>query len=163
MSEQRQKNRPEQGVVQAFPTEQLGRLRDRFLNVPLDSDLDEKLRFYSEAIRLKPDNVEALNNRGNARNDKGDLEGLLSEPRVMWRSHYRTKTRRSSSATNQRNEHPGSLSPACSESYTRAVRHASLWGNTVFSLHGSSGRSNQLPQPSNMAGFPRCLSSVEAR
>src|ERR1017187_3230064 len=29
------------------------------------ADVDEKLRFYSEAIRLKPDYVVALNNRGN--------------------------------------------------------------------------------------------------
>jgi hypothetical protein len=31
------------------------------------ADLDEKLRCYSEAIRLKPDYVEAFNNRGFAR------------------------------------------------------------------------------------------------
>jgi tetratricopeptide (TPR) repeat protein len=38
-------------------------------------DLDEKLRFYTEAIRLKPDYADAFNNRGAARSDKGDLEG----------------------------------------------------------------------------------------
>ena len=43
------------------------------------ADIDEQLRFYSEAIRLKPDYVEAFNNRGNARRDKGDLEGALQD------------------------------------------------------------------------------------
>jgi tetratricopeptide (TPR) repeat protein len=103
--------------------EAMGRLRDRFLNVPLTAvlhpasrpalqaakeqkaaadaapavqeeeltaqqwfergydatDLDEKLRFYSEAIRLKPDYAEAFSNRGVARGDKGDVEGALQD------------------------------------------------------------------------------------
>ena len=103
--------------------EAMGRLRDRFLTVPLSSvlhpaspaakqaateqrvaaeaappvqeqeltaqqwferglaavDLDEKLRFYSEAIRVKPDYSYAFNNRGNARNAKGDLDGALND------------------------------------------------------------------------------------
>jgi Tfp pilus assembly protein PilF len=42
-------------------------------------DLDEKIRFYSEAIQLKPDYTSAWNNRGNARHDKGDLEGALAD------------------------------------------------------------------------------------
>jgi tetratricopeptide (TPR) repeat protein len=42
-------------------------------------DIDEKLRFYNEAIRLKPDYADAFNNRGNARYDKGDLEGALQD------------------------------------------------------------------------------------
>src|ERR1017187_4152305 len=41
------------------------------------SDLDEKLRLYSEAIRLKPDYAEAFNNRGVARANRGDVEGAL--------------------------------------------------------------------------------------
>jgi tetratricopeptide (TPR) repeat protein len=40
-------------------------------------DPEEKLRFYSEAIRLKPDYPSAYNNRGLARTDKGDLDGAL--------------------------------------------------------------------------------------
>ncbi len=43
------------------------------------ADPDEKLRFYSEAIRLKPDYAEAFNNRGIARYAKGDLEGALQD------------------------------------------------------------------------------------
>jgi tetratricopeptide (TPR) repeat protein len=42
-------------------------------------DLDEKVRFYSQAIRLKPNYPAAFNNRGIARHDKGDLEGELQD------------------------------------------------------------------------------------
>jgi tetratricopeptide (TPR) repeat protein len=103
--------------------EAMGRLREKFLNVPLAAvlhpaspsaqmaateqktaadaappvqekeltaqqwnekgfeatDLDEKLRFYTEAIRLKPDYAEAFNNRGNVHCRKGDLEGALKD------------------------------------------------------------------------------------
>jgi tetratricopeptide (TPR) repeat protein len=41
------------------------------------SDPDEKIRFYSEAIRLKPDFSEAYNNRGYALQAKGDFDGAL--------------------------------------------------------------------------------------
>jgi tetratricopeptide (TPR) repeat protein len=43
------------------------------------ADIDERLRFYNEAIRLKSDYVLAFNNRGNVRRDKGDLEGALQD------------------------------------------------------------------------------------
>jgi tetratricopeptide (TPR) repeat protein len=103
--------------------EAMGKLRDKFLNVPLAAvlhpvprsaqratteqkeaaraapavqeeeltaqqwfergfaaiDADERLRFYNEAIRLKPDYAEALNNRGIVRYRKGDLEGALQD------------------------------------------------------------------------------------
>jgi tetratricopeptide (TPR) repeat protein len=36
---------------------------------------DEKIRLYNEALRIKPDYADAFINRGNARYDKGDLEG----------------------------------------------------------------------------------------
>jgi tetratricopeptide (TPR) repeat protein len=41
-------------------------------------DVDEKLRFYTEA-RLKPDDVQAFLNPGIARANKGDLEGALHD------------------------------------------------------------------------------------
>ena len=97
------------------------KLRDKFLNVPLDAvfhppseaakqavvlqqaavavaplvqeveltaqdwfergfsatDGDEKLRCYTEVIRLKPDFAPAYNNRGVARSDKGDHDGAI--------------------------------------------------------------------------------------
>jgi tetratricopeptide (TPR) repeat protein len=43
------------------------------------TDDDERLRFYNEAIRLKPDYAYAFNNRGNARRDKGDVDGALQD------------------------------------------------------------------------------------
>ena len=43
------------------------------------ADVDEQLRFYTEAIRLKPDYADAFNNRGIARRDKGDVEGALQD------------------------------------------------------------------------------------
>jgi tetratricopeptide (TPR) repeat protein len=103
--------------------EAMGRLRDRFLNIPLDAvlqpaslparqaateqkeeaaaapavaeeeltaqqwfergfnalDLDEKLRFYSNAIRIKPDYADAYVNRGVVRYDKADLGGAIED------------------------------------------------------------------------------------
>ena len=43
------------------------------------ADTDEQLRFYSEAILLKPDYPDAFNNRGNSRCVKGDLKGALQD------------------------------------------------------------------------------------
>jgi lipoprotein NlpI len=103
--------------------EAMGRLRDRYLNVPLSAvlhpvsvsaqqtttaqkmaaqaapvveekeltaqqwfergfsatDVDEKIRFYSEAIRLKPDYAGAFYNRGVARGATGDNEGAIQD------------------------------------------------------------------------------------
>ncbi len=103
--------------------EAMGRLRDKYLNVPLTAvmhpaflsaqraateqkaaasaapavqeeeltaqqwfergfavaDVDEQLRFYTEAIRLKPDYAEAYTNRGVARRAKGDVDGALQD------------------------------------------------------------------------------------
>src|SRR5215471_17645990 len=42
-------------------------------------DIGEQLRFYTEAIRLKPDYADAFYNRGNARSNKGDLDGALQD------------------------------------------------------------------------------------
>jgi tetratricopeptide (TPR) repeat protein len=43
------------------------------------ANLAEKLRYYNQTIRLKPDDAAAYNNRGNARGDKGDLDGALQD------------------------------------------------------------------------------------
>jgi tetratricopeptide (TPR) repeat protein len=110
-------------VPASYFMEAMSRLREKFLNVPLEGvlhpasasaeratkkqqaaadiaptvqekeltaqqwfergfdtkDLDEKVRFYGQAIRLNRDFAEALNNRGFARHAKGDLEGALSD------------------------------------------------------------------------------------
>jgi tetratricopeptide (TPR) repeat protein len=52
-------------------------------------DVDERLRFYTEAIRLKPDYAAALYSRGNARRAKGDLEGALQDYTEAIRPAYR--------------------------------------------------------------------------
>jgi tetratricopeptide (TPR) repeat protein len=43
------------------------------------ADVDGQLRFYSEAIRLKPDYAEAFRYRGVVRRTKGDMEGALQD------------------------------------------------------------------------------------
>jgi tetratricopeptide (TPR) repeat protein len=53
------------------------------------ADVDEKLRFYTEAIRLKPDEAEAFNNRSNARRAKGDVEGALQDLNEAIRLGYK--------------------------------------------------------------------------
>ncbi len=103
--------------------EAMTRLREKFLNIPLDTvlhpaspsagkaakdeqaaastapivteneltaqewferafnatDQDEKVRFYSNAINLNPDDAEAFYNRGKARKAKGDVGGALQD------------------------------------------------------------------------------------
>lgn len=43
------------------------------------ADPDEKIRLYTEAIRLKPDYAKAFNNRGAARIQNGDLEAAIRD------------------------------------------------------------------------------------
>ena len=43
------------------------------------TDPDEEIRFNSQAIRLKPDYAAAFNNRGRARQTKGDMESALAD------------------------------------------------------------------------------------
>jgi tetratricopeptide (TPR) repeat protein len=43
------------------------------------ADVDDKLSCYNEALRLKPDFADAFYDRGNARYDKGDMEGALKD------------------------------------------------------------------------------------
>jgi tetratricopeptide (TPR) repeat protein len=48
-------------------------------------DPDQKLRFYSEVIRLKPDFADAFKNRGLVRGNKGDVEGAIEDYSVAIR------------------------------------------------------------------------------
>lgn len=43
------------------------------------ADLNEKVRLYTETIRIQPDFASAFINRGNARRAKGDIEGALQD------------------------------------------------------------------------------------
>lgn len=42
-------------------------------------DQDEKIRCYTEELRLQPDLANAYNNRGNARDEKGDIDGAVGD------------------------------------------------------------------------------------
>jgi tetratricopeptide (TPR) repeat protein len=42
-------------------------------------ELEEKIRYYTEAIRLKPDDAISYNNRGEALQEKGDLKSALRD------------------------------------------------------------------------------------
>ncbi len=44
-----------------------------------DGNFDEAIRCFTEAIRLKPDFPEAINNRGVARKKKGDIDGAIAD------------------------------------------------------------------------------------
>lgn len=43
------------------------------------SDWDEKMRCYTEAIQLNPNDADAYTNRGNARAHKGDFDGAMQD------------------------------------------------------------------------------------
>jgi tetratricopeptide (TPR) repeat protein len=43
------------------------------------TDVNERVHFYSEAIRLKPDDADTFINRGNARRANGDLERAIKD------------------------------------------------------------------------------------
>ncbi len=83
------------------------------------SDLDERIRFYTEAIRLKPDYNAAYNNRGYARLAKGDVEGALEDSDLAVRlrpdSAYAFDTR--GSARLAKGDVEGAL-----QDYTEAIR-----------------------------------------
>jgi tetratricopeptide (TPR) repeat protein len=73
--------RTEQAAAKAAPTVKERELTaqewfERGFNA---ADPDDKLRFYTEAIRLKPDYADAFYNRGLARYSKGDLEGAARD------------------------------------------------------------------------------------
>ena len=189
--------------------EAMGRLRDRFLNVPLTAvlhpaflsaqraareqkaaagaapavqekeltaqqwferglsaaDFDEKLRFYTEAIRLKSDYAGAYNNRGVARRAKGDVDGarqdfadairlkpddfadmpapttteaLRASPKAMWTASYRITPRTSGSSP--------TLPKPTTTGDLRAVTKA-MWTASYRITPRTSGSSPTLPKP----------------
>jgi len=71
----------QQAAAQAAPTIPVEELTAQqwFERALAAADADEKLRFYTEAIRLKPDYADAFSNRGVVRYDRGDLEGAIED------------------------------------------------------------------------------------
>ena len=90
--EARQAAVAEQAAVSAAPAVTSKELTaqewfERGFNV---TDADEKIHYYSEAIRLKHDYPEAYYNRGLAKYQKGDMDGALadSEQAISLRQDY---------------------------------------------------------------------------
>ena len=71
----------QQAAVQAAPAVTTQELTaERWFERAFEAtDVEKKLEFYTEAIRLNPDFSEAFNNRGIVRKAKGDLDGALAD------------------------------------------------------------------------------------
>jgi len=82
-------------------------------------DLDEKIRFYSQAIHLKPDYAEAFNNRGVARKDKSDFEDALQDYNQAIRLNPKSARPFNNRANLRKNK--GDLGGAL-EDYNEAIR-----------------------------------------
>jgi len=82
-------------------------------------DLDEKLRFYSEAVRLQPNVALAFYNRGGTRMAKGDLVGALAD----YNEAIRLRSSDADAFNNRGFVHykTGDLDSALAD-YTRAIR-----------------------------------------
>jgi tetratricopeptide (TPR) repeat protein len=93
-------------------------------------DLDEKIRFYSQAIHLKPDYAEAFNNRGVARKDKSDFEDALQDYNQAIRLNPKSARPFNNRANLRKNK--GDLGGAL-EDYNEAIRlkpdYADLFSN----------------------------------
>jgi tetratricopeptide (TPR) repeat protein len=76
-----QVTKSQQAAVKTAPTVQEEELTaQQWFERGIDAaDLDEQVRFYTKAIRLKPDYANAFVNRGAARHEKGDTEGALED------------------------------------------------------------------------------------
>jgi tetratricopeptide (TPR) repeat protein len=83
------------------------------------ADVDERLRFYTEAIRLKPDYADAFNNRGNARQEKGDLGGALHDytEAIRLKPDYAAAFNNRGKARSAKGDLDGAL-----QDYTEAIR-----------------------------------------
>ncbi len=75
------------------------------------TDAEEKIRCYTEAIHLNPDYSEAYNNRGAARNDKGDLDGALADytEAIQLRPNYALPHRNRGSIRIEKGDFEGAL------------------------------------------------------
>jgi Flp pilus assembly protein TadD len=83
------------------------------------ADLDEKLRFYSSAIRLKSDYAVAFNNRGVVRSAKGDVGGALQDcnEAIRLKSDYTLAFINRGNARSVRGDVEGAL-----QDYNEAIR-----------------------------------------
>ena len=103
------------------------------------SDIDEQVRLYGEAIRLKPNFAEAFNHRGMALRSKGNPTGALAD----YNEAIRLKSNLADAYSNRAAVHRanGDLDQALND-YTKAVR---------LSLEPASALSHKrrvIPRPS---------------
>jgi tetratricopeptide (TPR) repeat protein len=100
-------------------------------------DINEKLRFYNEVIRLKSDYVEAFNNRGLAQQSKGDFDGAIEDynEAIRLRPDYAEAFRRRGGFL----EEKGDLNEAIKD-YSEAIRlisdYAEAFANRGATLEG---------------------------
>jgi tetratricopeptide (TPR) repeat protein len=93
------------------------------------TDLDQKIGFYNQAIRLKPDYFEAFNNRGTARQDKGDMGGAIED----YTEAIRLKPDYAESFYNRGNAHKskGELEAALRD-YTESIRLKPIYTEAFY-------------------------------
>jgi tetratricopeptide (TPR) repeat protein len=87
-------------------------------------DLDEEVRCYSMAIRLKPDFADAFNNRGEARRESGDLDGAISDysQAIRLKSDYATAFNNRGVVRRAKGDVEGAL-----QDYNEAIRRDSKY------------------------------------
>ena len=67
-------------AIEAAPVQKVELTAERLFERGFTAvDIDERLRFYTEALQLKPNFAEAFNKRGTTRLAKGDWEGALQD------------------------------------------------------------------------------------
>jgi tetratricopeptide (TPR) repeat protein len=97
------------------------------------TNLDEQLRCYTEAIRLKPDFHAALLNRGNTRVFKGDLQGALLDYNESLRLEPRRGPQKRGNVRAELGDVAGAL-----QDYDEEIRINPSWG--AFYMRGKARR-----------------------
>jgi tetratricopeptide (TPR) repeat protein len=104
-------------------------------------DLDEKLRFYSNAIRLKPDYADAFNNRGLARSDKGDQDGAIEDynAAIRLKSDYALAFNNRGLARHRKSDFDGAIAD-----YNEAIRLKPDYATAFFNRGLARGNNGNL-------------------
>jgi tetratricopeptide (TPR) repeat protein len=107
-----------------------------------DADVIGQIADYSEALRLKPDYVEAYNNRGHARHDDGDLAGAEAD----FTEAIRLKPDLALPYDNRGiiRAETGDLTGALAD-YTEAIRLAPFYAPSFFNRGNARGDHGDVP------------------
>ena len=94
------------------------------------TDPDERIRFYTEAIRLKPDFAIAFHNRGLARYNKGDYDGALQDytEAIRLKPDYADAFYSRGLARYNKGDYDGAL-----QDYTEAIRLKPDYADALYS------------------------------